>query len=67
VPQEARDAFRWLAERLRPPLWLHGHTRLMRRDSTGRLFRHGPTLLYNCTGAVLVELTPPVASGGSEG
>ena len=24
-------AFRWLAERVRPPLWLHGHTSLVRR------------------------------------
>jgi hypothetical protein len=53
------EAFRWLAEQLRPPLWLHGHTRLLRRDAEGRIYRHGPTLLYNCTGAVMIELVPP--------
>ncbi len=52
-------AFRWLAERLRPPLWLHGHTRLTRRDTRSRSHRHGATLLYNCTGSALVELVPP--------
>ncbi len=54
-------AFRWLVDRLRPPLWLHGHTALVRRGLDGRCLRHGGTLLYNCTGATLVELVPPVA------
>ena len=52
-------AYRWLAERLRPPLWLHGHTALVRRGVDGRTMSHGPTLLVNVTGALLVELTPP--------
>ena len=52
-------AFRWLAERLRPPLWLHGHTTLVRRDHASRTARIGPTLLYNCEGSTLVELVPP--------
>lgn len=52
-------AFRWLIDRLRPPLWLHGHTALVRRGIDGRSVRHGGTLLYNCTGATLVELVPP--------
>ena len=52
-------AFRWLAARLRPPLWLHGHTTLVRRDSASRSARIGPTLLYNCEGSTLVELVPP--------
>ena len=59
-------AFRWLADRLAPPLWLHGHTALVRRNLDGRCLRHGDTLFYNCTGATVVELQPPggVASDG---
>lgn len=53
------SAFRWLIDRLRPPLWLHGHTALVRRGIDGRSVRHDGTLLYNCTGATLVELVPP--------
>lgn len=55
-------AFRWLVEHLSPPLWLHGHTALVRRGIDDRCERHGDTLLYNCTGATLVELVPPSAS-----
>ncbi len=57
-------AFRWLAERLRPPLWLHGHTALVRRGLDDRCARHGETLFYNCTGSTLIELTPPAAAHG---
>ena len=56
-------AFRWLAGRLRPPLWLHGHTALVRRGIDDRSAEHGPTLFYNCTGATLVELAPPHGHG----
>ena len=52
-------AFRWLAHRLRPPLWLHGHTALVRRGIDDRSARLGDTTFYNCTGATLVELMPP--------
>lgn len=52
-------ALRWLVDRLRPPLWLHGHTSLVRRGLDSRCASHGDTLLYNCTGATLVELVPP--------
>lgn len=52
-------AFRWLVDRLSPPLWLHGHTALVRRGIDARCARHEGTLFYNCTGATLVELTPP--------
>ncbi len=55
------SAFRWLAERLRPPLWLHGHTALVRRGLDDRLARHDDTVFYNCTGATLVELLAPDA------
>ena len=56
-------AFRWLADRLGPPLWLHGHTALVRRGIDDRSARLGETLFYNCTGATLVELVPPDANG----
>lgn len=52
-------AFRWLADRLEPPLWLHGHTALVRRGMDDRTARFNGTLFYNCTGATLVELRPP--------
>jgi hypothetical protein len=52
-------SFRWLRDRLRPPLWLHGHTALVRRGISGRTVRHDGTLLVNVTGAMLIELTPP--------
>jgi hypothetical protein len=56
-------SFVWLADRLRPPLWLHGHTALVRRGLDGRCARRNGTLFYNTTGATLIELIPP----GSEG
>ena len=56
-------AFRWLSSRLDPPLWLHGHTALVRRGIDDRTARHGGTLFYNCTGATLIELAPPDADG----
>jgi hypothetical protein len=52
-------SFRWLLDRLQPPLWLHGHTALVRRGIDGRSVRHGGSLVVNVTGATLVELTPP--------
>jgi hypothetical protein len=57
-------AFRWLADRLDPPLWLHGHTALVRRGIDDRTARHNGTLFYNCTGATLIELTPAGAPPG---
>lgn len=54
-------AFRWLVDRIRPPLWLHGHTSLVRRGIDARTIRHDGTLLVNVTGATLVELTPQEA------
>ncbi|HEX6654763.1 MAG TPA: metallophosphoesterase, partial [Candidatus Limnocylindria bacterium] len=52
-------AFRWLLARLAPPLWIHGHTALVRRGIDARTLRHGQTLLVNVTGATLIELVPP--------
>jgi Icc-related predicted phosphoesterase len=52
-------AYRWLLERLHPPLWLHGHTTPASvvdwRDSLGT------SLVVNVTGSVVVELVPPQA------
>ena len=49
--------YRWLLERVRPPLWLHGHTTPASvadwRDSLG------PSVVANVTGSVVVELLPP--------
>lgn len=56
-------SFRWLARRLAAPLWLHGHTALVRRGIDDRSGALGDTLFYNCTGATLVELLPPDADG----
>ena len=57
-PHRGFRAYRWLAERLQPPLWLHGHTTLVRHDSRSRSARLGRTLLYNCAGSTLIELVP---------
>lgn len=56
-------AFRWLVDRLTPPLWLHGHTALVRRGIDDRCAQHNGTLFYNCTGATLIELHPTDADG----
>ena len=52
-------AFRWLADRLEPPLWLHGHTALVRRGTDDRTATHTGTTFYNCTGSTLIEIMPP--------
>jgi hypothetical protein len=53
-------AYRWLLDRIRPPLWLHGHTTIAAvkdwRDA------YGPTTVANVTGSVVVELIPPGAT-----
>jgi hypothetical protein len=49
-------AYRTVLDRLRPRLWLHGHT--TRAASPAPLVNHGPTTLVNVTGSVLVELRP---------
>lgn len=51
-------AFRWLLDRLDPPLWLHGHATLVQRGIAARTARRNGTLLVNVTGATLVELEP---------
>lgn len=51
-------SFRWLLDRLAPPLWLHGHATLLRRGIEARTVRRNGTTLVNVTGATLVELEP---------
>jgi hypothetical protein len=62
-PHRGFTSFRWLADRLGPPLWLHGHTALVRRGLDDRTAVRNGTLFYNCTGATLIELLPPDADG----
>lgn len=52
-------AFRWLVDRIEPPLWLHGHTSIVRRGIDDRMARHNGTLFYNCTGSTMIELRAP--------
>ena len=51
--------YRWLLERTRPVLWLHGHTPLA---SVPWRVTCGSTTLVNVTGAVLIELVPSTPS-----
>ena len=52
--------YRWLLERVRPPLWLHGHTTLASvADWRASL---GPSTVANVSGSILVELQPPAAA-----
>jgi hypothetical protein len=53
-------AYRWLLERLRPPLWLHGH--VDPANIADWRTSHGPTMVANVTGSVVVELVPPTAA-----
>jgi len=54
-------AYRWLLGRLRPRLWLHGHTPLAAaRDWHIEVVG---TTLVNVSGAVLIELRPPGGIG----
>jgi Icc-related predicted phosphoesterase len=53
-------AYRWLLERLRPPLWLHGHTPLAGVHDWR--VRSGATTVVNVTGAVVIELVPPAVA-----
>lgn len=58
------EAYRWLAKRLQPSLWLHGHTPVAGVDSWRMQF--GATTCLNVTGAVLVELVPESRKGVRE-
>jgi uncharacterized protein len=47
-------AYRWLCRRLRPVLWLHGHT--APASVRGREAEWNGTTMINVTGAVLIEI-----------
>jgi len=49
-------AYRFALDRLRPRLWLHGHT--TRASQRNPVVEHGPTTVINVSGSVLVELRP---------
>jgi hypothetical protein len=49
-------AYEFVTRRVRPRLWLHGHTSLAAQPSWR--VQRGPTTVVNVTGSVLVELTP---------
>jgi Icc-related predicted phosphoesterase len=49
-------AYRWLARRTHPPLWLHGHTTVATQKTL--VSEVDSTHLINVTGAVLLELDP---------
>lgn len=50
------SAYRWLCRRLRPVLWLHGHTTMAAAEHWRTHL--GPTTLLNVTGGVLIQLEP---------
>jgi uncharacterized protein len=52
-------AYRWLLRRLKPPVWVHGHTTTAAVTSLIQVA--GPTSVANATGAMLIELQPPRA------
>ncbi len=56
-------AYRWLCDKTKPCLWIHGHTS-MAAASTWHL-DHGPTKVINVTGAVLIEVTRPTAAAAA--
>jgi hypothetical protein len=51
------SAYRQVADRLRPPLWLHGHTHLGSAEAWHGTI--GTTTFVNVTGAVALDLVPP--------
>ncbi|MDL2334905.1 MAG: hypothetical protein QFC55_02595, partial [Chloroflexota bacterium] len=67
VPQDAYHrgfaAYRWLCRRLRPQLWLHGHT--SPAAATEWRVDWGATTLVNVTGAVLIEIGAPRADAAN--
>jgi uncharacterized protein len=60
---EGFSAYRWLLDRLRPPLWLHGHVHPASVESW-RL-DHDGSQVVNVTGAVLIEIEAPATERGT--
>jgi hypothetical protein len=54
--------YRWLVERLRPPLWLHGHVHPAATDAP--VVEAGACRLINVTGATLLDLDPAATAIG---
>ncbi len=52
--------YRWLLDRIRPPLWLHGHTTIA--SIVDWREGHGQSMVANVTGSVIIELVPPSAA-----
>jgi uncharacterized protein len=50
-------AYRWLLDRLHPPLWLHGHT--TPASVADWRAQQGTSVVANVTGSVVVDLVPP--------
>lgn len=55
--------YRWLCRRLRPALWLHGHTTVAAAEHWRSSL--GSTTLINVTGATLIRLEAPVPGRGT--
>jgi hypothetical protein len=55
--------YRWLMRRLRPPLWLHGHTPLAATDEW--YVDVGETAVVNATGSVVIEIWAPGSWGSN--
>jgi predicted phosphodiesterase len=53
-------AYRFVLDRLRPPLWLHGHSAMAASPSWH--VKSGETVVVNVTGTVLLELMAPAAT-----
>jgi len=49
--------YRWLLDRMEPPLWIHGHTPMAAVTDWYRM--SGRTMVVNVTGSVIIELTAP--------
>ena len=59
IGDRGSPAYRWLLDRLRPPLWLHGHTPLAGVETWSLELE--ASRVVNVTGSVLVELVPQPA------
>jgi len=58
-------AYRWLCDKTKPCLWIHGHTSLA--ASSGWWLDHGPTKVINVTGAVLIDIVRSPAQVDEKG
>jgi uncharacterized protein len=57
------SAYSWLLRRLRPPLWIHGHTPVAATEHRSCVI--DATTCTNVTGATLIELTAPESRSGT--